>query len=69
MRRPWPIPLLIVACSMGCGGRQAPVDRDHDGLIADDQCPDAPEDMDGFEDDDGGDIEVTFDCTRTPITE
>ena len=31
-----------------------PVDRDHDGLIDDiDQCPDQPEDKDGFEDKDG----------------
>ena len=31
-----------------------PQDRDHDGILdADDACPDAPEDFDGFEDEDG----------------
>ncbi|MSP59579.1 MAG: OmpA family protein [Myxococcales bacterium] len=35
-------------------GRPAPVDRDRDGIPdATDRCPDAPEDRDGFQDEDG----------------
>lgn len=41
------------ADNKGCP-REAPKDRDGDGLLdANDRCPDQPEDVDGFQDDDG----------------
>jgi outer membrane protein OmpA-like peptidoglycan-associated protein len=37
-----------------CTDKPVPGDRDHDGIVDDkDQCPDDPEDKDGFQDEDG----------------
>ncbi|MCB9548025.1 MAG: hypothetical protein H6706_19585 [Myxococcales bacterium] len=48
-------PLLALALLTACGGTpEVAPDPDHDGIVgAQDQCPDAPEDFDGFQDEDG----------------
>ena len=43
----------LAGVRVGVGDDGGPVDWDHDGLIATDQCPRDPEDKDGFQDADG----------------
>jgi uncharacterized protein (TIGR03382 family) len=43
----------LAGVRVGVGDDGGPVDWDHDGLIATDQCPRDPEDKDAFQDEDG----------------